>query len=389
MGLGHVTRDLAVMQALRKRVPDIEVVWLTAHPNTVVLQQAGEALHPASSHMMSQSDVAERLAQPGFRYDTRIGFEQALVVQQRNAEVLAKVLMDSRPDLVYADESLEVLFLLLKYPKLKQWPLVWLTDTLTGSASPENIRMFVQSMRAFKNQGFKPYEMLYVGTKEEVPDRSIGDGLPTVRAFFEEHFKAIGYILPFDREALFKEDKNRLKARLGYSPDGRLIIASVGGTGVGRELLEHVDQAAPDFVAATDGKLEIVLVCGPRLSPENVHSTSEVVAVRGYVPKLFEHFAAADFAVIEGGLTSAVELAALGTPFVYVPLTGHAEQETEVAPRLESLGIGRRMKFEDLIPSNLARAYVEAIKSSRVAQAANLPVNGADVTADVIVNLLR
>jgi hypothetical protein len=95
--------------------------------------------------------------------------------------------MTSKPDLVYGDESLEVFFLLLQYPKLKQWPLVWLTDSMTGSARSEDVRMFVQSMQAFKNQNLGPYAMLYVGTEEDVPDRPMGDGLPTVKAFFNEH----------------------------------------------------------------------------------------------------------------------------------------------------------------------------------------------------------
>jgi UDP-N-acetylglucosamine:LPS N-acetylglucosamine transferase len=327
MGLGHVTRDLAVMQALRKRRPDIEVVWLTAHPNTMFLQEAGEALHPASSSMQSQSEIAEKMAQPGFKYNSRIGWEQTLVAQQRNTEVLGKVLMDGKPDLIYADESFEVLFLLLKYPKLKQWPLVWLTDTLTGSASPENLRMIVQSFQALKNQGLEPIALLYVGTEEDIPNRPMGEGLPTFKAYFQENFKAIGYILSFDSEALRREGRKRLKSRLGYSPDRKLILASIGGTGIGRELLERVDQAASEFAAVTEGELEIVLVCGPRLPPENLHVTQKNVQVHGYVPRLYEHFAAADFAVIEGGLTSAVELAAVGTPFVYVPLSGHVEQE--------------------------------------------------------------
>jgi len=135
MGLGHVTRDLAVMRALRKRVPDVQVVWLTAAPNTVFLQEAGEVLHPASGSMLSQSDVAERLAQPGFKYDSRRAYEQVQALQMRNAEVLAKVLVEGRPDLVYGDEAMEVLFLLLKYPRLKQWPLVMLTDALLPAAA--------------------------------------------------------------------------------------------------------------------------------------------------------------------------------------------------------------------------------------------------------------
>jgi UDP-N-acetylglucosamine:LPS N-acetylglucosamine transferase len=57
--------------------------------------------------------------------------------------------------------------------------------------------------------------------------------------------------------------------------------------------------------------------------------------------------------VVEGELAS-VELAAVGSPFVYVPLLGHVEQEMEVAPKLEGLGIGRQMSFEMLTPQNLA-----------------------------------
>lgn len=185
MGLGHVTRDLAVVRALRERVPDIQVVWLTARPNTVFLQEAGEVLHPASGSMLSQSDVAERLAQPGFRYDSRRAYEQVQALQMRNAEVLAKVLVEGRPDLVFGDEAMEVLFLLLK-PRLKQWPLVMLTDALLPAAADlGTIREYVESLQTFKRAGvFDPYAMLYVGTEEDVPDRPMGEGLPGLRTFF-------------------------------------------------------------------------------------------------------------------------------------------------------------------------------------------------------------
>lgn len=46
IGLGHVTRDLAVADALRARNPDVRISWLAAEPALTVLREAGEDLHP-------------------------------------------------------------------------------------------------------------------------------------------------------------------------------------------------------------------------------------------------------------------------------------------------------------------------------------------------------
>ena len=81
--------------------------------------------------------------------------------------------------------------------------------------------------------------------------------------------------------------------------------------------------------------MEMVLVCGP-LPPLKALQQLLKMSVCGVTCRICKNiFAAADFGLVEGGLTSAVELAAVGTPFVYVPLSGHVEQESEVAPRLE------------------------------------------------------
>ena len=42
IGLGHVTRDLAIAAALRARRPDIRLVWLAGHPAQQALRAAGE-----------------------------------------------------------------------------------------------------------------------------------------------------------------------------------------------------------------------------------------------------------------------------------------------------------------------------------------------------------
>jgi UDP:flavonoid glycosyltransferase YjiC (YdhE family) len=101
----------------------------------------------------------------------------------------------------------------------------------------------------------------------------------------------------------------------------------------------------------------MVLVCGPRIDPAAVRVPSGV-EVRGYVPRLYEHFAACDVAIIQGGGTTTLELTALRRPFIYFPLEDHFEQNLVVAKRLERHGAGQRMLYSETTPEGLADAVV-------------------------------
>ena len=46
IGLGHVSKDLAIARELRRARPDAEIVWLAGHPASRVLREAGERLAP-------------------------------------------------------------------------------------------------------------------------------------------------------------------------------------------------------------------------------------------------------------------------------------------------------------------------------------------------------
>ncbi len=402
MGLGHITRDLAIMRALRELLPQLEATWLTAQPNISILNEAGELIHPSSYEMQSSTEAAENLAQGNFQYDSRQSYKAIRSIQRQNAKILSQVLENFKPDLVFGDESAEVLWVLAKNPTAKRWPLVLLTDALYPIAAepPGGLnllkrwtayryrREYVRSWQTFKNSGFEPYLMLYVGSGSDVPDTRMGLGLPRLRDFYLQHFRPVGYILPFNPEAFRTQDRADLKSSLGYAPEKKLMIASVGGIGIGREFLERIDAAASQLMKVASGALEIVFVCGPRLHPDSVHVSSSIISVRGYVPRLYEHFAAADFAIIKAGLTSAVELAALSTPFVYVPIPGSVEEEFEVAPRLKRLGVGQLLNLKDLTPENLASAFREALNPPSKKPRVEIPTDGAEVAAQLILSLL-
>jgi UDP:flavonoid glycosyltransferase YjiC (YdhE family) len=79
------------------------------------------------------------------------------------------------------------------------------------------------------------------------------------------------------------------------------------------------------------------------------------------VHELYRHLAACDLAVVQGGLTTGMELTANGRPFLYFPLRHHFEQNFHVCHRLDRYGAGRRMDFDESTPEVIAAAIAGEI----------------------------
>ena len=140
-------------------------------------------------------------------------------------------------------------------------------------------------------------------------------------------------------------------------------MVTVGGSGVGEALLRRVLDAVPAARRAVAG-LRFEVVAGPRIDPRSL-PRPDGATVRGYVPDLHRHLAACDVAVVQGGLTTCMELTANRRPFVYVPLRHHFEQNTHVRHRLERYGAGLRLDYDDACdPEALATAVATALAGS-------------------------
>jgi UDP-N-acetylglucosamine:LPS N-acetylglucosamine transferase len=102
------------------------------------------------------------------------------------------------------------------------------------------------------------------------------------------------------------------------------------------------------------------VVAGPRIDPDSLprHHGLEVL---GYVHNLYRHLAACDLAVVQGGLTTAMELTANRRPFIYFPLAHHFEQNFHVRHRLERYRAGHPMDIEDSPPQAIAHAKATEI----------------------------
>ena len=138
-----------------------------------------------------------------------------------------------------------------------------------------------------------------------------------------------------------------------------MCIVTVGGSGVGGHLLRRVIAAFPEAKRLVPA-LRMVVVAGPRIDPASL-PTHDGLEMLAYVHDLYRHLAACDLAVVQGGLTTSMELTANRRPFLYFPLRHHFEQNLHVRHRLERYGAGRCMDFDTATPEAIAAAIAAEI----------------------------
>jgi pimeloyl-ACP methyl ester carboxylesterase len=343
IGLGHARRDVAVAAELRRLHPDLQVDWLAQHPVTRVLEAPGERVHPASRWLVSESThIESECGEHDLNAFQAIRRMDAILMN--NFGVFRDLLDEEPYDLVVADEAWDVDYFLHENPQVKRAPLAWMTDFVGWLPMPEggeaeaalttdyNAEMIEQRarFRAVRDRS------VFVGNESDIVDASFGPGLPRIRDWTSENFDYAGYVTGF--EPTPEEGREELRARLGYRPDERVCVVTVGGSGVGAPLLRRVLDAVP-LARAGAADLRFVVVTGPRIDPESLPRVAGA-EVRGFVPDLVDHLAACDVAVVQGGLSTTMELTANRRPFVYVPLRRHFEQNLHVRHRLEGTARG-------------------------------------------------
>ncbi len=108
---------------------------------------------------------------------------------------------------------------------------------------------------------------LFVGNPEDIVPQRLGPQLPMIRDWTERHFDFTGYVTGFDPADL--GERTKLRAELGYGDDERVCIVTVGGSGVGADLLRRVIAAFPQAKERVP-ELRMIVVAGPRIDPASL-----------------------------------------------------------------------------------------------------------------------
>lgn len=389
IGLGHVCRDLAIVGELRQLHPDLEIEWLAQDPVTAVLRSEGETIHPASAWLASESGhiASEACGHDLHCFQALRSMDEILVA---NFMLFQEVIEDGLYDLVVGDEAWDVDHYWHENPELKRGAHVWMTDFvgylpmpdggdreafLTADYNAEMIEHIANFPRIRDRS-------IFVGGPADVVPESFGPGLPDIRDWTERHFDFSGYITGFTPPT--PDQVAQWRHELGYRDDEQICIITVGGSGVGHDLLEMAIDAHAIARQRVSG-LRTIAVAGPRIDPASLprHPGLEV---HGYVDRLYRHLAVCDLAIVQGGLTTTMELTASKRPFIYFPLAHHFEQNFHVRHRLNQYGAGVCMDFATTDPDALADAIVREI--GRKVQYRDVETDGARRAAAMIAELV-
>jgi predicted glycosyltransferase len=389
IGLGHSRRDVAIARELRRLVPDLEIDWLAQDPVTRVLEAEGERIHPASRYLANESSHMES---ESTEHDLHCfqAWRRMDEILAANFMVFHDVVREEPYDLWIGDEAWELDYHLHEHPELKRAAYVWLTDFVGWLPMPdggEHEALLTADYNAEMLEHIARYprirdRALFVGNPDDIVCGRFGPDLPLIREWTEEHYAFPGYVTGFDASEL--GERAALRAALGYAPNEKVCVVSVGGSGVGADLLRRVVDSFPDAKRRVP-ELRMIVVTGPRIDPA-LFQPRDGLEVRPYVHDLYRHLAACDLGIVQGGLTTSMELTAAKRPFLYFPLGHHFEQCFHVHHRLGRYGAGRRMDYRTATPDSIADAI--AAEVGREVSYLDVERDGARRAAEMIAELL-
>jgi pimeloyl-ACP methyl ester carboxylesterase/predicted glycosyltransferase len=390
IGLGHGRRDLAITRELRKLHPDLQVEWLAQDPVTRLLEASGERIHPLSSRLASETRHIE--LESGEHdlhcFQALRRMDEVLIA---NFMIFQDAVDQGGYDLVIADEAWDIDHFWHEHPELKRAQLAWLTDFVgfvPMQAGGDREAFLTTDYNAEMIGHVERHPQLrdraiFVGTPDDIIPLSFGADLPEMRDWVPKHFDFSGYVIGEHPETF--GSRTELRERFGYRPDERVCIVTVGGSGIGAHLIKRILQSYP-LASAKLPELRMIVVAGPRIDPRSLDVPAGV-EIRAFVPDLDRQLAACDLALVQGGLTTCMELTAAETPFIYFPLRNHFEQNFHVAHRLDRYEAGMRMEYATSTPDMIADAMIALLQ--KPAEFQPVEADGAARAATLLAELFQ
>ena len=327
IGLGHVTRDIAIANNFEKT----SINFVTGIGAAKLLKNfdfnVQDLYHPPS--FMIENGKLKNSAKWLWNYYQY--YKDCKNISQ-------KIIQQNNPNVVASDED----FASLSVAQSMNIPTVLITDILETHFTKGIASIIEKKMNKSMREIIKKCDLVIIPEK--------GDN--------EGNIKRVG---PIVRQI----NSPRKVLRKKFSFERKTILISIGGTNAGLFLIEK----ALESILKINQDFEIVLVSGPA-----VQKKYENVRNLGFVENLHELIFAADVIISLAGKSTIDEAKSYGTPAIFIPIKGHFEQEDNAKEE--------GFVFEDI--NRLDELILQKIDEKRNP----VGTNGAIVAADSIKKLM-
>jgi len=328
IGLGHVTRDIAIVNNFQN---------ITT--NFVSGSGAAKILENLKFNVQDRYNPPSFIIKNGSLQNPAKWLWNYFQYYKDCKNISKEIIQKDNPNLVVSDED----FAALSIAQGKKIPTVLITDVLETRFTKGIVSLIEKKM----NKSMK--KMIDKCNVVIIPEN--GNNQDNIK-----------YVGPIVRQTNFSRDELRQK----FSFKGKTIVISIGGTNAGQFLIEK----AIESISKINQDFEIVLVSGPAINKkyENVKNL-------GFVDNLHEIIFASDLIISLAGKSTIDEAKAYGTPAIFIPIKDHFEQEDNAKEE--------GFVFEDI--ERLDELILEKIEQKRN----QIICNGSIEASKIIKNLMK
>ena len=324
IGLGHVTRDIAIVNNLE----DISVNFVTGSGAAKILKKldckVDDVYNPPSFNV--KDGILNNQTKWLWNY---------YQYYKNCKNISEKILEKNNPNLIISDED----FASLNVAQNLKIPNILITDVLETK--------FTKGIASFIEKKMNKSMMNIIKNCDMVIIPEEGDD--------QDNIKRVGPIVR-------KINYSREEMRERFSFNKKTILISIGGTNAGLFLIDKAIKA----ILKINQDIEIIVVSGPAISKKFLN-----VKNLGFVDNLHEIIFASDLIISLAGKSTIDEAKAYGIPGIFIPIKDHFEQENnaklegfifEDVNRLETLILEKLEQKRNKINTNGARLASEIIK---------------------------
>ena len=328
IGLGHVTRDIAIVNNLK----DIPINFVTGSGAAKILKKLEFKVNDVYSPPSFSVKNGALNNQTKWLWNYYQYYKNCKNISE-------KILKKNNLNLIISDED----FASLTVAQNLEIPNILITDVLETK--------FTKGIASFIERRMNKSMMNIIKNCDVVIIPEEGDN--------QDNIKRVGPIVR-------KINCSREELRGKFSFNKITIVISIGGTDAGLFLIDKAIKA----ILKINQNIEIVVVSGPAVNKKFLN-----VKNLGFVDNLHELIFASDLIISLAGKSTIDEAKAYGTPAIFIPIKGHFEQEHNAKTE--------GFVFEDI--NNLETLILEKLEQKRN----KVNTDGARLASEIIKKMIK